>query len=92
MKCSFINWYYGRDDRDYYPIGDNMLQVKLIEPYQRKTTCQYDHCFQYAYYAIYLENKNIKLCTHHIEDLAVQLCEYGFVRRAVKPVIDEKGI
>lgn len=70
----------------------NMLKVEMIPLAYRRVVCQDDHCSQYAQFAIYLPTKSVKLCSHHIADLAIKLCEYGFVRRAVQPVITEKGL
>jgi len=70
----------------------NMIQVKDILVSERKVRCQQGHCPRYAEYGIYMPAKSVKLCSHHIGDLAIQLCQYGFVRRAVQPVITEKGL
>lgn len=69
-----------------------MLKVEMIQLAHRRVTCQHGRCSQYAQFAIYLPSKSVKLCSHHTGDLAIQLCQYGFVRRAVQPVITEKGL
>lgn len=69
-----------------------MIKLRDITSDERQTHCQAGHCLQYADVHIILPTKQVKMCRSCIAKLAVELCRYGIVRRAVVPVIEEKGL
>lgn len=75
----------------HYSKGDSVLNMfKEIQPYERRRPCNAG-CVQWAQYKVRGYHKEISLCTYCATELAKEMCEHAFVRKAVQPIIQEKG-